>query len=320
MSILPVIKNVISIERDALDFIINNLNNNADFAVDLLAACQGKVVLLGVGKSGIIAQKIAATFSSTGTPAIYINPSEAYHGDLGIITKEDLAIFASNSGNTDEIIRLLPYFKRLKIKTIALIGNKKSLLAANCDVFIDVGVQQEADTLNMAPTASTTALLAMGDALAVCLMVKKGITKKDYSLFHPGGILGKKMLLKVRDIMQKGDGIPIVYKSSYVIDSIFEMTAKRLGVVFVCENSFELAGVFTDGDLRRLLQSKPDTLNLTIQNVMKSNPIVIQQDSLAVEAINLMEKHAITVLPVVRESRILVGVIHIHDIIKAGIV
>lgn len=320
MSTLSIIKNVISIERDALDFLISKLNKKTDLAVDYLYACKGKVVFLGVGKAGIIAQKIAATFSSTGTPATYINPSEAFHGDLGFITNEDLVVFTSNSGNTDEIVRLLPHFKRLKTKTIALTGNTRSPLAQHCDIVIDVGVQKEADTLNMAPTASTTALLAMGDALAVCLMVKKGITKRDYSLSHPGGVLGKKMLLRVEDIMHKKSSIPIVFESTPVKDSIFEMTHKRLGVVFVCNNEHDLIGVFTDGDLRRLLQRNESSIDLTIQDVMKTKPIVVQHGTLAADAINLMEKHAVTVLPVINDTKRLVGVVHIHDIIKSGIV
>ncbi len=321
MATLSVIKNVISIERDALDLIISKLNTQADSAVNLLFSCKGKVVFLGMGKSGIIAQKTAATFSSTGTPALYINPSEAFHGDIGFITKEDLAVFMSNSGNTDEIVRLLPYFKRLKVKTIAIIGNINSSLAKNCDIVIDVGVEKEADPLNMVPTASTTALLAMSDALAVCLMVKKNITKKEYSLFHPGGVLGRKMLLKVEDIMHKHNNIPIVYPSTIVKDSIYEMTNKRLGVIFVCNVHHQLMGVFTDGDLRRLLQEQSSSLGLQIQEVMQCKPVFIHASALAADAINLMEKHSITVLPVIDDnSGTIIGVLHIHDIVKAGIV
>lgn len=320
MNILKEIKNAITIESEALGSLVNKVNDQASHAVEILFSCRGKVIVTGMGKAGLIGRKIAATLSSTGTPALYLHPAEALHGDLGIVTKEDVAIILSSSGNTDETVQLIPHFRRFQVKIISLTGMLNSNLALHSDVVIDISVEREADPLGVAPTASTTAMLAMGDALAVALIIKRGFTKNQFSIFHPSGNLGRKLLLKVVDLMNTGDDMPIVQENVKVRKAIIEMSLKKLGVAFIVNKNNHLIGIFTDGDLRRLVQNEFNPLEFEIKNTMSRNPITIKEDALAADALKLMEDHSIAVLPVVDEKHIPCGAIHLHHLVRAGLI
>jgi arabinose-5-phosphate isomerase len=315
-------KQVLKIEAEAVYNLINKLNENFVKAVDLLNECQGKVIVTGIGKSGIISQKIASTLACTGTPAFFLHPAEGIHGDMGMMAKKDVVIAVSNSGETNEIAQLLPLIKRLSIKLIVMTGNVKSLLAQNGDVVIDIGVKEEAYPLGLVPTASSTAALAMGDALALTLLEKRGFKPEDFAIFHPGGILGKKLLLKVEDLMHQGKEIPLVTHDTLMKVALLEMTSKRLGVTGVINEKGELTGVITDGDLRRALERYDDLLNKSAQEIMTHNPRVIEKDSLAAKALQMMEEFKITSLFILEEngSRRPLGIIHMHDLLRAGIV
>ncbi len=319
MSIENDIKNAIAVEREALNALVHKVNEQTVSAVEILLSCRGRVIVTGMGKAGLVGRKIAATFSSTGTPAFFLHPAEALHGDLGIVTDEDVVLIVSSSGNTDEVTRLLPSFKRLQTKIISLTGNTKSSLAQHSDLVIDVGVEKEADPLGVAPTSSTTAMLAMGDALAVALISRRGFTREQFSIFHPGGSLGKKLLLQVKDLMHTGDKVPVVTKEVNVREAIVEMSLKSLGVTFIVNDEGKLQGIFTDGDLRRLLQKESNPLMFSIFEVMIKNPRNIKQDALAAEAIKLMEDNSITVLPVVDDHCKPIGAIHLHDLVSSGL-
>ena len=273
-----------------------------------------------MGKSGLIGRKIAATFSSTGISAFFLHPAEAFHGDLGLVTSEDIAIIISNSGATEEIIQLLPYFKRSKIKIISLTGNLNSVLAQYSDVVLDVSVEKEADPLGIVPTASTTALLAMGDALVSALLLKRNFSKEQFAIFHPGGSLGRKLLWRVSDLMHTGEKVPIVKEGVTIREAICEMTKKNLGVVFIVNNDSRLTGIFTDGDLRRLLERDSSPLELSIVESMMHTPKVISENALAAEAVRMMEDQAITILPVVDEKIRPFGAIHLHDLVRARLI
>jgi arabinose-5-phosphate isomerase len=317
-------KKVLRIEADAIARLIDRLDENFDRAVDLIMNCKGRVVVTGMGKSGHIANKIAATLASTGTPALFLHPAEGIHGDLGMVTKGDLVIALSNSGETEELSRMLPSLKRIGIRIIALTGNVDSTLARNSDVVIYVGVKEEACPLGLAPTASTTATLAMGDALAVVLLNRKGFREEDFACFHPGGSLGKRLLLRVRDIMHTGDAVPKVSVDTLIKDAIYEISSKKMGVTAVLDPAGKLLGVISDGDLRRWMERTEKTgenlLSKKAREIMTKDPKVIAKDALAAEAMAIMENSSITCLMIVDADRRPEGVIHLHDLLKAGVV
>jgi arabinose-5-phosphate isomerase len=275
-----------------------------------------------MGKSGLICQKIAATMASTGTPALFLHPAEGIHGDLGMLMKGDVVIAISNSGETEELSRILPVIKRMGLPLIAMSGNTASTLARAGDVALDISVKEEACPLGLAPTASTTATLAMGDALAVTLLVQRGFKDEDFALFHPGGALGKRLLLRVEELMHSGDDIPLVGEDTPLKEGLFEITSKKLGITGVANDRGELIGVFTDGDLRRAIENGFDVLNRPIRELMTSSPKRILRSNLAAKALQRMEEHSITSLFVFEseESRVPVGVVHLHDLLKAGVV
>jgi arabinose-5-phosphate isomerase len=317
-------KRVLRIEADAVAALINRVDERFEHAVDMILNCRGRVVVTGMGKSGLIGKKIAATLASTGTPALFLHPAEGIHGDLGMVTRGDTVIALSNSGETEEIARMLPSLKRIGIKIIALTGNIQSTLAKNSDVVIDVGVKEEACPLGLAPTASTTATLAMGDALAVALLDKRGFKEEDFACFHPGGALGKRLLLRVKDIMHTGDAVPAVSEETMIKDAIYEISSKKMGVTSVLNSSGRLVGVISDGDLRRWMEktekSGENLLAKKAGDIMTKKPKVIGQDALAAEAVAVMENSSITCLIVTGPEGKPEGVIHLHDLLKAGVV
>ncbi|MCQ8181422.1 KpsF/GutQ family sugar-phosphate isomerase [Methylomonas sp. SURF-1] len=289
-------------------------------ACRLLLACKGRVVVTGMGKSGHIAGKIAATLASTGTPAFFVHPGEASHGDLGMITRQDVVLALSNSGETGEILTILPIIKRLGVPLIALTGNPSSTLAKFATVHIDVAVEQEACPLGLAPTASTTAALVMGDALAVSLLETRGFTRDDFALSHPGGSLGKRLLLQVGDIMHRGSEVPVVSDTVLVGEALLEMTGKKLGMTAVTDAQGRVAGIFTDGDLRRMLEKNLDVHLTRIAEVMTRNCKSVDERMLAAEAMQIMEAKKINALLVVDENNKLLGALNMHDLLRAGIV
>jgi len=315
-------KQVLQIEAKAIEQLMERINEQFVKAVELILACEGKVVVTGVGKSGIIGQKIASTLASTGTPAFFLHPTEGIHGDLGMLEKKDIVVAISNSGETDELSQILPLIKRYGNKLIALTGKAKSTLARAGDVVLDVSVEEEACPLGLAPTASTTVTLAMGDALAVALLEKRGFKKEDFAIRHPGGKLGKRLLLKVCDLMHVGDELPMVYEETLMKGALVEITSKRLGVTGVMNKRHELVGIITDGDLRRALERYSDLLERTAGEVMTHNPKWIEANTLAAQAVQRMEEHAITSLFVFDKAgeRTPRGIIHLHDLLKAGVV
>ncbi|WP_305046572.1 KpsF/GutQ family sugar-phosphate isomerase [Geoalkalibacter sp.] len=320
-SILNTARQVLAVEADAVSALIERLDERFERAVEMILACQGRVVITGMGKSGLICQKIASTMASTGTPALFLHPAEGIHGDLGMLMKGDVVIAISNSGETEEISRILPVIKRMGLPLIAMTGNVRSTLGRAGDVTLDISVKEEACPLGLAPTASTTATLAMGDALAVALLERRGFREEDFALFHPGGALGKKLLLRVEDMMHSGSAIPLVRDDTLLKEALFEITSKKLGVTGVTDAEGNLVGVFTDGDLRRRIEGGFDILNAPIGTIMSANPKRILRSNLAAKALQRMEEHSITSLFVfeTEESRIPVGIIHIHDLLKAGV-
>jgi arabinose-5-phosphate isomerase len=314
-------KRVLEIEADAIRCLMDKIDENFERAVELIYGCNGKVVVMGVGKSGIIAKKIASTLASTGTPAFFLHPVEGMHGDLGMLAKEDIVMILSNSGETDEISRILPLLNRFGNRLIALTGNINSHLAEAGDVVLDVCVGEEACPFGLVPTASTTAAMALGDALAIALLERRGFKDEDYATLHPGGYLGKR-LLKVEELMHTGEGFPMVREDTPMRDAIFEITSKRLGVTGVADAEGNLVGVITDGDLRRALERYGDLLNRKASEVMTRNPKRIERDSLAARAVQKMEEYSITSLFVFNsgEDKRPVGIIHLHDLLKAGVV
>ncbi len=314
-------KRVLAIEARAITNLIDRLDHRFAQAVDLLFHCQGKVVVSGMGKSGLIGTKIAATLASTGTPAFFLHPAEGIHGDLGMLARKDLLIAISNSGETDEVLKLLPSVKRLGVPVIALTGRPQSTLAKNSDVALDVSVSEEACPLGLAPTASTTATLALGDALAIALLQRRGFKEEDFAQFHPGGTLGRRLLLKVRDLMHQGEAIPRVPHTASLREAILEMTSKKLGMTTVTESDGRLRGVITDGDLRRVLERGIDWTSSRAGDVASKNPKTITPDDLAARGVQIMERHSITALIVVGgENQEVVGVLHLHDLLKSGVV
>lgn len=311
---------VIHAEAQAVVALAGQINAEFVHACRLMLACRGRVVVTGMGKSGHIAGKIAATLASTGTPAFFVHPGEASHGDLGMITRQDVVLALSNSGETDEILTILPIIKRLAVPLIAMTGNPESTLAKFATAHINVSVEQEACPLGLAPTSSTTAALVMGDALAVSLLETKGFTRDDFALSHPGGSLGKRLLLKVRDVMHFGADIPVVPENALISQALLEMTDKKLGMTAVVGAENVVVGIFTDGDLRRMLEKSLDIHAAVIADVMTRSCTVIHADILAAEAMQIMEKKKINALLVVDERRCLQGALNMHDLVRAGIV
>lgn len=311
---------VLAIEAEGLLALRERLDRQFVRAVEMLLAAPGKVIVTGMGKSGLIGRKIAATLASTGTPAFFLHPAEGLHGDIGMVLKGDIVIAISNSGETREVVQLLPVFKRLGLELIALTGDPRSTLARHADATIDVGVREEACPLGLAPTASTTAALAMGDALAVVLFEEKGFSAQDFAMLHPGGALGRK-LLTVEELMHTGEEIPLVSVGTPLKDALFTISSKRLGVTGVLDDSGALVGVITDGDVRRAMAKGTDLFRARAEQVMSTRPKRISASDLAASALRKMEEHSITSLFVFDEGEALrlVGIVHIHDLLKAGV-
>ncbi|HVM97886.1 MAG TPA: KpsF/GutQ family sugar-phosphate isomerase [Candidatus Acidoferrales bacterium] len=312
-------RRVLAIEAGAIAALADRLDERFDRAVETLAGCRGKVVVMGMGKSGIICRKIAATFTSTGTPAVFLHAAEAAHGDAGVFVKGDVVLALSSSGETEEVVRLLPLIKRLRAPLIALTGNLKSPLARAADVVLDVSVAEEACSLGLAPTASTTAALALGDALAVALLERKGFGASDFAVLHPAGALGRRFL-KVDDLMHRDGELPVVDLDTPFTRTLLEITSKRLGVTAVMAKDGTLAGVITDGDLRRALERGGDLRASHASDLMTKNPKTIGATALAEEALAEMERYSITSLVILDPGRRPIGVIHLHDLLKAGVV
>lgn len=311
---------VVEIEAQAVTMLKNRINEAFIKGCELLFNCRGRVVVIGMGKSGHIAGKIAATLASTGTPAFFVHPGEASHGDLGMITQQDVVLALSHSGETNEILTILPLIKRLGVSLIAMTGQERSSLASFADVHLDVSVEQEACSLGLAPTSSTTVMLVMGDALAVSLLEARGFTRDDFALSHPGGSLGKRLLLKVADLMHSGQEIPRVSTSAWISEALLEMTEKKLGMTAIVDDENKVIGIFTDGDLRRMLGQNLDIHNTLITKVMTQHCTVVTKNILAAEAMRIMEEKKINALIVVDSKHKPVGALNMHDLIHAGIV
>lgn len=318
-SLIESAKRVLKIESDAVAGLIERIDDRFAKAVQVLDQCQGHVVVTGMGKSGLIGQKIAATFSSIGVPSVFLHAAEASHGDVGILSRGDVVIAISNSGETEEIVKLLPTLNRIKCSLIAMTGNPASTLAKRCDHLLNISVQEEACSIGMIPTASTTAALAMGDALAMAILDLRGFREEDFALNHPGGSLGRKLLMTVRDLMHVGDEIPTVLEDANIYDVIKEMSQKRLGTTLVIAQSGDLKGIITDGDLRRLIENKKDISTTVAGNLMGTNPRCIHEDRLAQKAVQVMEENTITSLVVSEDGKKIAGILHLQDLLKAGI-
>ena len=311
---------VVELESEAVAKLVQNIDVEFARACDLILKCKGRIVVVGIGKSGHIAGKLASTLASTGTPSFFVHPGEASHGDLGMITPSDLLIAISNSGETPEILTILPIIKRMEVGLIALVGSTESTLAKQANVALITGVDQEACPHNLAPTASTTATLAMCDALSVAVLQSRGFTKQDFARSHPGGVLGKRLLLYVSDIMHQGDTIPLVKETDLIRDALIEMSSKSLGMTGVLDSANTLVGVYTDGDIRRTLNKNVDVQACTIDTVMTRNPITVSADTLAAEAVQIMQASSINGLFVVDEKNYVRGAFNMLDLLRAGVV
>jgi len=312
-------KEVVRIETNAISDLTNSIDDEFVKALQILYECKGRVVLTGMGKSGLIARKIVATLNSTGTASIYLHPTDALHDDLGMVRKEDVVIMISKSGATEELANLIPMLKRLNVKLIAMAGNKDSRLRAECDVLLNISVKEEACPFDLAPTSSSTAALVMGDALAVVLLQMREFTEEDFAVLHPGGSLGKRLSLSIKEIMHKGDSIPVVNEDASIKDVIFEISSKRLGTTTVVDKNGCLAGVVTDGDLRRLLEKTMDIKSLKAKDIMTRNPKVMKDHYLASFALQTMENFKITTLIIIDDLSIPAGIIHLHDLVNLGL-
>jgi len=319
--ILEAARKVLRIEAAAVTALTTRINGEFVRAVEMILACSGRVVITGMGKSGLICQKIAATMASTGTPALFLHPAEGVHGDLGMVAKGDVVIAVSNSGETEELTRILPVIKRMGLPLIAMAGKSDSTLARAGDVFLDISVKEEACPLQLAPTASTTATLAMGDALAVALLLERGFQEEDFALYHPAGALGKRLLLRVDDLMHGAEAMPLVELDTPLKNALYEISSKKLGITGVVDVRGELVGVFSDGDLRRTIEQGVELLHRPISEFMNRQPKRILRANLAAKALQRMEQHAITSLFVFESEadRVPVGVIHLHDLLRAGV-
>jgi arabinose-5-phosphate isomerase len=320
-SIIDVAKKVLETEAEALHALAARLSSDFEKAVAIVHEIKGRVVVTGMGKSGLVGKKIAATLASTGTPAFFLHPAEASHGDLGMVTERDAIIAISNSGETEELVGLIPFLKRFRVKLISMTGNVNSTIAKASDVSLDIAVKEEACPMGIVPTASTTAAMAMGDALAVCLLIRRGLNEEDFARFHPGGSIGKKFFIKVADLMHSGNRLPLIFRDTPMSRAVIEMSSKRLGHAVVVDQERNIAGVLTDGDVRRGLERWGGKLfDLPAEQVMTKNPKSISQDELAAKALSIMESFSITALIVPDEDGKPLGMIHLHDILRQGIV
>jgi len=310
---------VIKVEAEAISNLLNSIDDQFTKAVNMIINSKGRVVFTGMGKSGLIARKIVATMNSTGTAAIFMHPTDAFHGDLGMVRKDDIVIVISKSGHTEELVQLIPMFKRINVTLIGMLGEKDSKLGRECDIVLNVNVKEEACPYDLAPTSSTTAALVMGDALAITLLEMRGFTAEDFALLHPGGSLGKRLSLKIEELMIKGKDIPVVSEKASLKDTILEITSKRLGTTCVVNENGILTGIITDGDLRRLLEKTMDIKNLAASEVMTKKPKTITKNLLASFAIQQMENFKITSLIVVDEVGRPEGILHLHDLVKIGL-
>ncbi len=317
--ILEYARSVIKEEAEAIFSLAKKLDKNFIQAVEMIYNCKGRVIITGMGKSGIIGKKIAATLTSTGTPSYFLHPADGIHGDLGMVMPEDIVVLISKSGDTGEINNLLSPMKLMGVKLIAITSEPNSTLAKHSDVILDIGVRKEACPLGLAPTTSTTATLVLGDALAIALLNKKDFKAENFALFHPGGMLGKQLLMKVEDLMHADNAVPIVKENDNFNQVLCEMTSKRLGMTTVVDKNKKFSGIVTDGDLRRILEKEHEVFKLKAGSIMTKNPKTISRDNLAVEALKKMEDHQITSLVIIDKKRFPIGIIHLHDIIKAGI-
>ncbi|HET6516469.1 MAG TPA: KpsF/GutQ family sugar-phosphate isomerase [Thermodesulfovibrionales bacterium] len=319
--VLHIAAKVLSAEADAVLALRERLDSNFEKAVEIIYRSLGRVVVTGMGKSGLVGKKIAATLASTGTPAFSLHPAEASHGDLGMVTADDVVMAISNSGETEELVGLIPFLKRFNVSLISMTGNPDSTLSKTADVNLDVSVKEEACPLGVVPTASTTAAMAMGDAIAVALLTKRGFQEEDFALFHPGGSLGKKLFIQVRDLMHSGKALPVVSPATSMIEAVVEISSKRLGITLVTDSESKILGVVTDGDLRRGIEQWGKSLfDMRAEEVMTKKPKTIGGSELAAKALSIMERHAITSLVVPDDDGRALGVIHLHDILKKGIV
>ena len=319
-SMIELAKDVFTIEADSILKLKERVNTNLEEAISVIMASKGRVIVTGMGKSGLIGRKIAATLSSTGTPSYFLHPAESTHGDSGIITREDVVIAISNSGETIELLNLLPLIKRFEVPLIVLAGNKNSTLGRCADIYFDISVEKEACPLGKAPTASTTATLAMGDAIAVCLLKKRGFSTEDFLLYHPSGTLGKGILYMVKDLMLKDKNLlPIAHEEDTFLETVDLISKKKLGCALIVNSDNKLTGLLTDGDIRRILLRYPDVSVLKNITVMTRNPKTIAAEDMASKALAYMEKYSITSLAVCSEDNEPIGIIHIHDLLKAGV-
>lgn len=320
-NILDIAKKVLRTEADAVAGLIEKLDGSFEQAVNIIYESTGRVVVTGMGKSGLVGKKIAATLASTGTPSFFMHPAEASHGDLGMVTSADALIAISNSGETEELLGLIPFVKRFNVRLIAMTGNPLSTVSQAADVSLDVSVKEEACTMGIVPTASTTAALAMGDALAVALLMKRGFDEEDFAFFHPRGTLGKRLLTRVEDLMHKGDALPVISPDTPMTRAVVEISSKRLGLAVVASPDGKILGIITDGDVRRGIEKWGKTLfDLNASEVMSKDPRTVAVHELAAKALAIMEELSITALIVPDERGRAAGVIHIHDILRQGIV
>lgn len=314
----------LQIEADAVKKLIGHINDEFETMVKAILACKGKVIVTGMGKSGHVGRKIAASLASTGTPSFFMHPAEAFHGDLGMVTAQDIVLAISNSGESNEVVNILPIIKRIGAKIIAMSGRRESTLVKNADYFVDISVEREACPFGLAPTASTTATLAMGDAIAMALMASRNFTAQDFAVFHPGGALGRRLLLKVEHVMHGGDDNPVISVHKTAKEALFLMTAKGLGATSVIDENGKFIGLVTDGDIRRMLAKGVEFLNKPVEELMTRHPVVITKDKMAAEALSIMEKHQpkpITVLPVIDPVKNEpIGIVHLTDLLRQGVV
>ncbi|MEQ7803163.1 KpsF/GutQ family sugar-phosphate isomerase [Priestia megaterium] len=313
------VKEVLLEEANALIALHNQIDSSINRVIETILLCDGRIIITGVGKSGIIGRKIAATFSSTGTPAFFLHPSEGLHGDLGMVTENDVVLAISNSGETEEVLNIIPSIKRIGSQLIGIVGPLDSSLARKSDLNISIGQVKEVCPLGLAPTTSTTLTLAIGDALAIALLKARGFKQENFAVFHPGGSLGKRLLLTVKDVINENRKNPMVLKSNSISEVIFKMTETGLGAVSIVDDIGQVLGILTDGDLRRSLNKESNIMNSSIINIYNSSPIVIGENRLAVEALRVMEENRINVLPVINENKHPVAMLHIHDLTKLGL-
>lgn len=318
-TIIDTAKGVLEIEANSIKRLISQLDESEfNKAIDLMYNCKGRIIVSGMGKSGLVGKKIAATLSSTGTPAYFLHPAESTHGDSGVITRDDIVIAISNSGETQELLNLLPLIKRFNLPLIAMTGKLNSTLGIAAEVKLDISVEKEACPLNKAPTASTTATLAMGDAIAICLLEKRGFTEEDFLVFHPSGALGKSRLFKVCDLM-RNTNLPIASEDASFLETLEIVSTHKLGLALITNKNGELTGILTDGDIRRTLLKHKNVETLKVSDSMTKSPKTVKQNSYAAGALHTMEKYSITALPIVDENMMPLGILHIHDLLKAGV-